>query len=201
MNKKKTKIFIITILSLSLIAIITGLTISAFKSKEKITNTFKAADVDVSIKEEFKPCCGDKKVWIENNTGYDCLIRVSITESWVDKNNNLVIQETPEGLATINFSADKDQNWIKGNDGYYYYKKILKANSKTENLTESVTFNYDNDCANKYEGFRFNVDVKAEAVQPNKIKDEAGDYYAFDKMWYDLDEEVRNELINIVDNN
>ena len=73
--------------------------------------------------------------------------------------------EKPEtDIAPIKNAGD---NWLKGSDGYYYYKQGVKNGDIVKLAEEGIYFNglNDNVDMNKYQGKKIKVVAKAELVQ------------------------------------
>lgn len=67
------------------------------------------------------------------------------------------------------YKIDTSDNWIY-QDGYYYYKDALSENEITDELMKEIVF--DNDIVNsKYQGSKFNLEIKGEALQRENNKD------------------------------
>ena len=139
---------------LLLVIFICGSVIAFFISRDTVTNNFKSGDIQTEIEENFNPKTGEKifnkfkyctkcsdfstactkEVWIKNPIDIDSLVRVSITLRMVDPNNTNNIIPVDLDKVELVFSEDCNNNWYKGDDGYYYYKTVLKGSEKTENL-------------------------------------------------------------------
>lgn len=203
----KKKSVIATITSIVVLTVISTMsfTSSYFQDKDKIENNFITGQIETEVEEEFKPDPENpkrfiKEVKIKNSGHIESLVRVSINERWIDKNNPDWIGEVNSELVTLNYATDLDDNWIYGNDGYYYYLKMLPAGETTELLLESVLFN-DIDDDSEYIDKTYEIDIKSEAVQANKFKDEEGnEVYSYEKVWLNIiDENVITVLRGIID--
>ncbi|MEG1004188.1 MAG: hypothetical protein RSF37_12330 [Clostridium sp.] len=187
-------------------------TLSFFKDEKFIVNKLSYGEIDVDIEEDFdkNPDVNfdgskvKKKIWIENDTNNPALVRVSISTRWINTKDEEEVIEDEENLVSLNFKEEfnsngESDNWYKSNDGYYYYKNILEANGTTAQLLDSVTFNKTDNPLYKDKEFR--VEVKAEAVQPNKVNEDGNEYYVYEKLWLNiLDFKVHEILKGIVDN-
>lgn len=99
-----------------------------------------------------------KIVYVTNTGSNPCWVRVKVdvaAEAADPANDPLDID-----MVHINFDQE---NWLKGNDGYWYYKDILGASQVTEELFTQVAF--DKDMGNDYMNCQFSITVSAEAVQ------------------------------------
>ena len=87
-----------------------------------------------------------------------------------------------------------DDLWVDGKDGYFYYMAKLESGSVTKELLKSVEIKKDsiqNSLKEKYNGKKVKVDVKVEAIQPNKD--------ALIKNWTIIDENIKNKFLKILD--
>ena len=78
---------------------------------------------------------------------------------------------TPEGVMPAEQYKDKitlnlDGNWLQkeGEDGWYYYNKVLTGGDKTTNLLDGVTFKGP-DMGNEFKNSSYTIMVQAQAVQ------------------------------------
>ncbi|MEG1481239.1 BsaA family SipW-dependent biofilm matrix protein [Clostridium sp.] len=189
MKKKK----IITVIAA--VAVVASLALGSlafFTSRETVKNSFSTesfsdkdngGDQGIDIHENFdkdiakKMLPGDtvnKEAWVQSTANYDQILRVKITKSWNNQKVTLVDKAT--GTST-NYTLNNDKinvkdsdkvgtDWIKGSDGYYYYNQILKPNTKTSKVIDSVTL--PSDLEKEYSGQAFDVIVIAESLQATK---------------------------------
>lgn len=162
-----------------------------FTSKENIKNSFstiaqgtgdKGGDEGIDIVEDFDKVKaqsmipGDtvnKDVQVNSTANYPQFVRVKLSPSWVnsDGNANATLNQTDLDniiLNTTNVSEDITENqWFKGNDGYYYYIAVLnpqgQQGANTSKLLDSVTLASNTE--KSVLGNGFTVDVTAESVQ------------------------------------
>ena len=135
MKKKKWKPFLIASTAVLLIASI-GIGIYAFLSDgDTANNRTTIGGVTTDIPEKFTPPDdikpGDvitKDVKIRNTGKDDCYVRV----------RSLFSDSDMEKYCTVNYNTT-DFTYNK-NDGYYYYKKVLKKGETTPSLFTTVIF-------------------------------------------------------------
>lgn len=97
-----------------------------------------------------------KIVEVENTGSNDAYIRVK-----VDKSITLAGEGEPDlDLLVLDMN---DEEWTKGEDGYYYYNEPLAPHEETEPLFTTVTFA--GSMNNMYQNSSASVDVTAYAVQ------------------------------------
>lgn len=115
-----------------------------------------------------------KKVWISNHTSaeegfnVDCYVRAMITYSNYDIGRAVV-------LKNVNTS-----DWEYRNDGYYYYKKLLKQGEKTNPLFSGFSIQ-SSEVEDSYQPYiqDFSISIYEESVEGGDFADfhEAWDYY------------------------
>ena len=142
-----------------------GGTFAYFNQTMTVTNPFDTGKYDTNVTEDFKPKDGDnwepgaevnKDVTVKNTGDYDVLVRVKLTEKWVNKTTgNTVAENTTglkgdasqvdakDGLTTGDYSVVKktlnENDWVYNDaDGYWYYKTNLKAKTDTGKFLDAV---------------------------------------------------------------
>lgn len=193
-NKKKYIAMGLLSITISIVAV--GYTVSSFTSKDTVINNFKVADLGIKIYEKdenWNEANGNwednegnwseegkesslggtitKKVKVKNINTADAFIRVTLHPRWVDENGEPWMGDT----GNIKFNLNESSNWTdKEEDGYYYYKPLVKSGEFTNELLREVQLNInDENFKNRYEGKTLIIDVKAEAVVavPNETYD------------------------------
>lgn len=140
-----------------------------FTDSDSVTNKFGVANIDVEIDENFTPPIDwngnshDKIVKVQNNSTGPALIRISIQKRWVDEKGNPWAGDA--NFIKLNFSKNENKLWVDGEDGYFYYNKILAEKEVTEAILDSVELNIPPELKDRYKNKKVIVDVKAEAVQ------------------------------------
>lgn len=142
-----------------------GGTFAYFNQTMTVTNPFDTGKYDTNVTEDFKPEDGDnwepgaevnKDVTVKNTGDYDVLVRVKLTEKWVNKTtSNTVAENTTglkgdasqvdakDGLTTGDYSVVEktlnENDWVYNDaDGYWYYKTNLKAKTDTGKFLDAV---------------------------------------------------------------
>lgn len=140
-----------------------------------MTNEVRTPKVDVAVEEEIgNVWWGEKQkeVSFKNTGNADVFIRVAYAESWIAKQNETETTlpnqsgSPAEDVATKNWTAEwsSGSEWQKGSDGWYYYKKVLKAGDATRDILESVTFPWDYTDI-RYADAEYRLHFQVEAVQ------------------------------------
>ncbi len=169
-NYKKNKPIIYLVLLILLVGI--GGTIAFQMFTGEFTNEFKTSAYNVEIEEEFYSKWGAKKVSFINNDGTAVVIRVNYTESWEDS-NGYALNNKVNKIDVVNkmWTEEWLNDFILGQDGWYYYNKILSTGNRVRVLSEITlnedlikdTFDY-----NKYLTSDYELDFNYEAVQADK---------------------------------
>ena len=91
----------------------------------------------------------------------------------------------------LNFSKHEGNLWVNGEDGYFYYNKILPKGEVTEAILDSVELKIPEELKERYIGKKVIVDVKTEAVQAT--------IDGYNAAWKNLNDNIKtilNELCN-----
>ena len=142
-----------------------------------VQNTFEPTWVECKVSDTYQN--GEKTNIIVTNPkedsgdikNVDAYIRVTFAATWEDPNDNYiaVAKDTSkfyENLAAATLNSD----WVKGGDGFYYYKKIVKVGESTSPVfTSAITIPTD-----AVNGYELNVQILAEAVQAEGVDSATG---------------------------
>lgn len=170
MRKLKIKPLIFIVL---LLVVTISITYATFFSTTSIANRFESLIYDVSLQEEFYDDWGTKKVYIKNNeSATPVILRVSYVEYWSKEINNelftLPNKENDEDIVIKNWTDTWKNDFVLGDDGWYYYKKILNADT-TIQLLESVELNEDllasSPSADSYNEYDYELTFRYESIQ------------------------------------
>lgn len=142
-----------------------GGTFAYFNQTMTVTNPFDTGKYDTNVTEDFKPEDGNnwepgaevnKDVTVKNTGDYDVLVRVKLTEKWVNKTTSNTVAENTTGLKGDASQVDAKDGLTKGDysvvektlngndwvyndaDGYWYYKTNLKAKTDTGKFLDAV---------------------------------------------------------------
>lgn len=156
-NKKNIILAIVLITSFSLSF---GVAYAYMSGKDTIKNKFSVAEQNVSIYEEFNGSFGTKEVSFKNeSTKSPVLLRISYNESWCDGDN--YVSNTINGVNVVDKGWTNEflNDFVLGNDGWYYYKKVLNASTSVKVLN-TITLNN-----SYYERYDYDLTFNYEAVQ------------------------------------
>lgn len=99
--------------------IITIITILIFISIASITYSFYYQSVNINFNTNFTANVAHP------NYGF---IRALVITDWIDESNNQIVAKNPWELKDSAINS----NWIKKDDGYYYYENAIDTNNKTK---------------------------------------------------------------------
>ena len=122
---------LIIALALILVLAVGGTVAYIFTQTDPVINTFTPTEAKITVDEKTN---SNKKtsITVENiSTGVPVYIRVALVANMIDKDENVT------GAASVPTFTLGD-NWIVGNDGYYYYTEPVPVRESTGNLLEKA---------------------------------------------------------------
>lgn len=150
--------FVGLVLSLALLisGAIGGTVAYLLTSTNGITNTFTPAEVPISVSDTMSN--NEKSnVKVTNNGNVDAYIRIALVATWQDK-DGIVYPGTP----TITPVPKTD--WVKRDDGYYYYTEPVKPGESTPAAFEPISVP-----SGAPDGCHLVIDVLAESIQAKGV--------------------------------
>lgn len=153
---RKTATLLVAIVLL--IGVAVGSTVAYLIDKtNEIKNEFEYAKTDVTVTEDFDGTTKQNvKVW--NKSNIPVYVRATYVVNWVDKAGNIVTSVPDE--YDYQLTENPNGTWVKGKDGYYYYKDPVPADGKTQGSLLTCTVTYP---ANPE--YTLNVEILATAIQ------------------------------------
>lgn len=175
---KNKKIKALLFLFLFFFISIVGVTYAYFTSNTHFENKFKTKEYEVSIEEEFYNNWGTKKVSFVNNNASSLILRVSYNEIW-----DILDEEAEDTVVLLNNQVNGidvvTKEWtnawlndfVNGNDGWYYYKKVLNSTDRVQVLNR-ITLNEEliknTESYENYLNSDYELDFNFESVQADK---------------------------------
>ena len=156
---KKSHILLVSILLVMTIGI--GSTVAfLMDSTDAVVNLFNPSHVTSEVHED--PFNGTTKtnVTVKNTSDIEAYIRASIIVTWKDFENGAVYGKAPVADTDYTIELNKT-DWVKGYDGYYYYKAPVDAGASTNSLIYSCTANDEK----TPQGYGLNVEILGSAIQ------------------------------------
>lgn len=148
------------------------------KLSASVTNKINTPTVDVEVIEEFneqatvdwyKPV--DKKVQFKNTGTAPIFIRVSYVELWKSTNDK-ILSTVVNGQEIVlkNWTDAWKNEWVDGEDGWFYYKKVLQPNTITAQILKSLEFDGSSlgELTSVYGNASYSLKFVSEAVQYSK---------------------------------
>ena len=165
-EKRKLKIknnIFIQISAVLLICLVTG-SVAYLIEQNSLKNNFLIGEVKTEVIENFDKNNKIKQdVKIKNIGNVPIYIRSKIVFSWKDKQGN-ILEGIPEENIDYSIKFSETSNWMKSNDGYYYYKKVIEQNTSTDILIEECKQ------LKEYEDKILEVSIANQAIQGNPTK-------------------------------
>ena len=121
---------LIIALALILVLAVGGTVAYIFTQTGPVINTFTPADAKITVDEQTSNNQKTSITVVNNSTGVPVYIRVALVANMIDKDENVT------GAASVPTFTPGD-NWIVGNDGYYYYTEPVPVGGSTGNLLQS----------------------------------------------------------------
>ena len=122
-----------------------------------IENKFEYAKTDVTVTEDFDGTT-KQNVQVWNKSNITVYIRATYVANWVDAKGNIVTSVPTE--YDYQLTENPNGTWVKGKDGYYYYKDPVPADGKTEGSLLYCKVTYPENPE-----YTLNVEILATAIQ------------------------------------
>lgn len=147
------------------------------RNSGEVTNTFTpAASVQPQIEETFVNHVKSNVFFQVGETDYPVYVRAAIVVTWQKENSTVYFSEPIENTDyTLALSLDASADaagWVKGEDGYFYYRTIVESGGETEVLIEKCE---PLGSETTPEGYTLNVDVLVQTVQAIGYTDADGE--------------------------
>lgn len=133
-------------------------------------NTFTPSEVTCAVTETFNNNV-KSHVAVQNTGDTTAFIRAAINVTWMkdaeagteyDAANQTVSAKIPVKDTDYSITFAENTNWIKGADGYYYYKLPVDPQGSTGELIEECKLL---DGASAPDGYHLSVEIVASAIQ------------------------------------
>ena len=152
----RTAVLIMAVLLLLGAAV--GSTVAFLTDKtETVKNAFEYAKVSCEVTENFTNNKKDN-VRVKNTGTTDAYIRATYVVNWVDEQGNIASSD-PVGYK-YTLTANLNNSWTKGSDGYFYYTSPIAPGDSTQGSLLTCTVTYPDNPE-----YTLSVEVLAEAIQ------------------------------------
>ena len=121
---------LIIALALILVLAVGGTVAYIFTQTDPVINTFTPTEAKITVDEKTNNNQKTEIIVKNNSTGVPVYIRVALVANMIDKDENVT------GAASVPTFTLGD-NWLVGNDGYYYYTEPVPVGGSTGNLLQS----------------------------------------------------------------
>ena len=101
-------------------------------------------------------------VRIQNTGNVQSYIRAAVVVTWMSEDQSKVTSAKPDDLDYSITYAGETTNWVKGQDGYWYYKIPVDPGCTTEKLLDSCSLK---NGVTPPEGFYLSVEIVASSIQ------------------------------------
>ena len=118
---------------------------------------------------ELRPGEVEKRVRFKNTGEKAVFIRVSFGETWLGKADELLVLD--DTYVTLHWSDAWNDEWQLGDDGWYYYKRILKSKETTAEVLSSVEFASSSNMPAIYQNAIYQLFFTMEVVQYSEEED------------------------------
>lgn len=122
-----------------------------------VKNSFEYAKVSCEVTENFTNNKKDN-VRVKNTGTTDAYIRATYVVNWVDAQGNIASSD-PAGYK-YTLTANLNNSWTKGSDGYFYYTSPIAPGDSTQGSLLTCTVTYPDNPE-----YTLSVEVLAEAIQ------------------------------------
>lgn len=170
---KKPLIF----LGLLLILGTVGTTFAYFYAEVVVPNQFRSMTYNVTVEEEFYDDWGTKIVKFVNKekSNTPVVLRINYNEFWRDTEDGVTYSLdnnfNGENVVEKRWTLDFTNNFIYGDDGWYYYKRVLNAEESVQVL-ESIALKNDLifSSVHRYDYYTYDyeLDFNYEAIQADE---------------------------------
>ena len=154
------------------LALLIGVVVYAFsQDSSTMNNGVNLASNSVKIVETTSEGFGSKTVSFRNDgaNNPDVLLRIAYSEMWT-KSDGSIVSNTVGGnnVVTKTWAADFTSDFVDGGDGWYYYGKVLSADTEVDVLS-AIALNDDSYAKYNYDlSFHFES-VQADAAAANSL--------------------------------
>lgn len=127
-------------------------------------NTFTPSKVTCEVTETFENNV-KSQVAVKNTGDTTAFIRAAINVTWMsnkDAADQTVSSKVPVKDTDYRIQLADNTNWIKGDDGYYYYQLPVNPQDSTKVLIEECKLLED---ASVPDGYHLSVEIVASAIQ------------------------------------
>lgn len=165
-TKKSKKFLFITPVFALIVGCGAFLLVHAFSNNTYETqyNDIPVSTGTVSIVDDSDPGFGKKEVSFVNDDadGISMLLRIGYSETWKDVNDNVVSNiYNGNNVVTKTWTSAFTNDFVDGNDGWYYYKKLLGGSNSSVQVITAIAL-----AEPSYAVYNYDLNFRFEAIQP-----------------------------------
>lgn len=164
-QKKSKKYLLITpVLALAVVGAGFLLVYALSHSNAVVSNDIPVGTGTVQIVDDSDPGFGKKEVSFVNSdvNGIPMLLRIGYTETWKDGNDNIVSNiYNGNNVVTKTWTDAFANDFATGNDGWYYYKKVLRPSDSVKVITAIAL------TEPSYAAYHYDLNFRFEVIQPD----------------------------------
>ena len=164
-QKKSKKYLLITpVLALAVVGAGFLLVYALSHNNTVVTNDIPVGTGTVQIVDDSDPGFGKKEVSFVNSdvNGIPMLLRIGYTETWKDGNDNIVSNiYNGNNVVTKTWTNAFTNDFAAGNDGWYYYKKVLRPSDSVKVITAIAL------TEPSYAAYHYDLNFRFEVIQPD----------------------------------
>lgn len=170
LERKLLCVFLVLLVTFVIVA---GVTYAWGRYTDSVKNSFFSAQdqFTVQIDETFTPPTAvtpgqhvEKRVTVVNTAGLPAVVRVMVFPSIIGAENTMLEANLHQQIKLTH--ALDTENWMDGNDGYFYYLHILQPGEAAPPLLQGVQI--DRDLGDAYQNAHLQIFVKSEASNIRK---------------------------------
>ena len=166
LKQKKSKKYLLITPVLALAVVGAGiLMVYAFSHNNTVvTNDIPTRTGTVQIIDDSEPGFGKKEVSFENSdmNGISLLLRIGYSETWKDgSDNNVSNIYNGNNVVAKTWTSAFTNDFADGNDGWYYYKKLLRPGDNVKVITAIAL------TEPSYAAYHYDLRFRFESIQPS----------------------------------
>lgn len=162
-NRRKATV-LLTSLALLIVLLVGTTTAFLIASDGPITNIFKSSRVTCQVNEKSFDGTTKTDVTISNTGDTEAYIRAAIVVTWKDDGNGNVYGSVPSVGTDYIITLNLD-DWIEGEDGFYYYRKPVAPSGQDGSVTTALITSCTVIQNNAPAGYGLNVEILGSAIQ------------------------------------
>ena len=131
-------------------------------SNSVVQNEIPVAVGTVRIVDDSDPGFGKKEISFVNDStnSIPVFLRIGYSETWKDSNDTIINNiYNGNNVVTKTWTSDFTDDFVAGNDGWYYYKKLLNPDASVQVIT-GISLNEPS-----YAAYDYDLNFRFEAIQ------------------------------------